>query len=244
MMPKLEFKYPRTMHLHGSKLAKDDKMLGREETDDLLARDDVEFVWESKLDGTNVGIWFEGSDVFFQNRNHVLGTGEHPQYGPFRAWAYTFMSELSDVLGDRRVMFGEWCYAVHTVEYRRLPHYFHEFDVYDAASGKFLDTPSRRALLSPLVDLGIICQVPVMKAGRMTLGEARKLAYAHAVYGEDKAEGLYLKVEKGGEVVGRYKLVRDEFIQALVESDHWRHKPVKVQGLAPGVNIFNPGATR
>lgn len=245
-------KYPKTYHLFGSKLADDDKMLAEMDTRKLLKTRNVDFVWESKLDGTNVGISFDDSgDLRIQNRGHILKTGEHPQYDVFRSWAYTFMDRLKEVAGTRYVIFGEWCYAVHTVVYKSLPHYFNEFDVWDRQDRRFLSTTLRRAMLKGLVDDGIIAQVPVVHplgeikgygdSGVLTLEAARKLMLTHGpMYGESKPEGLYLKVEKKGEVVDRYKLVRDEFIQHICDSEHWKYKPYDVQGLAEGVDIFNP----
>lgn len=250
-MGQLEFKYPKTPHLWGSKVANKDKMLSEVETECLLSKNNVNFVWESKLDGSNVAVYFDVDDIVLQNRGHVLDTNEHPQYNILRAWAYTFLEQLRSVLGTKYVMFGEWCYAVHTIRYRSLPHYLHEFDVWDKDRGIFLSTPARVALLAPLVQARMLAQVPVIwpradaanwveKSGKLTLEEARKLAYGHGpIYGEDKPEGLYLKVEKDDEVVGRYKLVRDEFIQKIIDDNvHWRSRPVEVQGLAAGVDIF------
>ena len=50
---------------------------------------------------------------------------------------------LEAMLGDRFILFGEWLYARHSVHYRRLPHYFFEFDIYDKEAGAFLDLERR-----------------------------------------------------------------------------------------------------
>jgi hypothetical protein len=55
----------------------------------------------------------------------------------------------------------------------------------------------------------------------------------------DLSEGLYLKVERDGETVARYKLVRDGFVQTILESGtHWHDWPIIRNGLAPGVDIM------
>lgn len=245
-------KYPKTTHLFGSKLADKDKMLTEQETRKLLKKDNVCFVWESKLDGTNVGLSYDDTGkLLAQNRGRFLSTGEHPQYQIFMAWAATFSEQMREVTGTRYIVYGEWCYAVHTVRYKSLPHFFNEFDVYDKENGLFLSTPKRNELLAPLVSRGIMAQVPVVwpaagaknwveKSGKLTLEEARRLMETHGpMYGEEKPEGLYLKVEKGDEVVGRFKMVRDEFIQKITDDGvHWRSRPVEVQGLAEGIDIF------
>lgn len=244
-------KYPKTTHLFGSKLAKKDKILSERETNDLLKKNNVNFIWESKIDGTNVGISFKNNDLKVQNRGHYLKNGEHLQYEILLAWANTYINRLKNVLGNRYILYGEWCYAVHTIRYKALPHYMHEFDIYDKERKIFLSTPKRKELLKQLIEDGVLVQVPIVypkenstnwneKNGKLTIVEARKLMNTYpSVYGEDKPEGLYLKVEKEDEVVGRYKLVREEFIQKIIDDNvHWKDRPVEVQLLKEGVDIF------
>jgi len=253
-------KYPRTPHLHNPKLLEfllarqkeqnsskpvDDKMLSLAETLDVISKDDVTYVWESKLDGTNVGISFFEGKIFLQNRGHELKAGEHPQYSLFRNWAYTVMLDLQEILGDRYIMFGEWLNALHSIEYRTLPHYFFEFDIWDKKEKYFFDTELRSIMLEPLAKRNVLQQVPVVKTGRLSYEEAMKLIQHPPYFGEDAPEGLYLKVEQNGRTVGRYKLVRPDFVQAIIEGndegeDHWSHKSMRIQGLAPGVDITKP----
>src|SRR5436189_285029 len=52
-------------------------------------------------------------------------------------------------------------------------------------------------------------------------------------------EGLYLKREEEGRVVGRYKYVRPDFLQAVVDSDsHWLDRPIEPNRLRDGVDLF------
>lgn len=54
------------------------------------------------------------------------------------------------------------------------------------------------------------------------------------------AEGLYLKHERDGVVIGRYKYVRADFLQAITESgSHWAERPLLPNRLADGVDIFS-----
>ncbi len=254
-------KYPSTPHLWNEELRdalaekrralgikkKEDEMIGLNVTRALLSRDDCTYVWESKLDGTNVGISFTGDDqkLFLQNRGHELKAGEHPQYNLFRNWAYTVLMDLQQVLGTRYVMFGEWLNALHTVEYKTLPHYFFEFDIWDKEKLHFFDTESRQIMLSHLVKRNCLQQVPIVHTGMLTYEEALKLMDHQPYFGEEKPEGLYLKVEEGGVTSERYKLVRPDFVQTIIDEneageDHWSHKQMVIQGLAPGVDITKP----
>lgn len=253
-------KYPRTPHLYNEALLSylkqrqerlnsskpvDDKMLSLSETVKVLSRDDVKYVWESKLDGANVGISTPGGQLFLQNRGHELGPGEHPQYSLFRNWAYTVLLDLQAVLGERYILFGEWLNAVHTVQYKTLPHYLFEFDIWDKQERYFFDTELRNMMVGHLVKRNVFQQVPVVHVGRLSYDDALALVDHSPYFGEDKPEGLYLKIEKDGRVIDRYKLVRPDFVQGIIEGndageDHWSHKAMVVQGLADGVDITKP----
>lgn len=53
------------------------------------------------------------------------------------------------------------------------------------------------------------------------------------------SEGVYLKVEQNDVVTGRYKFIRPDFLQAILESGpHWATRPILPNQLAPGVDIM------
>jgi hypothetical protein len=175
---------------------------------------------------------------------------------------------LRPVLGSHYVLYGEWVYAKHTVFYDRLPHYFLEFDVLDTTSGTFLDTTRRRGLLAglPVVSVPVLWEgeaEPDAEALRRRLVDLvgpslykssrwrERLCAAAAergldpervvaeTDGSDRMEGLYVKHEAGGVVVGRYKYVRADFLTAVLDSGtHWLRRPVLPNSLADGVDLF------
>lgn len=52
-------------------------------------------------------------------------------------------------------------------------------------------------------------------------------------------EGLYLKHEEHGQVLGRFKYVRPSFLQTVAESgEHWMDRPIEQNGLRAGVDLF------
>jgi hypothetical protein len=54
-------------------------------------------------------------------------------------------------------------------------------------------------------------------------------------------EGLYLKVEDRGRVIGRYKFVRASFLTAILDAGtHWLDRPIVPNQLADGVDLFAP----
>lgn len=249
-------KYPRTPHLAGSRLQAGDEDLSQTPFAELAGRP---LVVEEKLDGANTAISFTGDgELRLQSRGHYLAGGPRErQFALFKSWANLVAPVLWPILGDRYVLYGEWLYAKHTVFYDALPHYFCEFDILDRADGTFLDTPSRRAMLAATP----VVSVPVLRAGAFaTLGELTGLvapstvrtrgwrqslgaAAAKAGVDPDRAsaetdsgeemEGLYVKHEAGGRVVGRYKWVRAGFSQAVLDSgSHWADRPIVPNGLA------------
>ena len=258
-------KYPRTPHLQGSGLAAGDK-----ETIPYKQLLGHHIVVEEKLDGANVGISFEQGELHLQSRGHYLNLhqtgGRERQFNYFKLWAKTHETALQAALGERYIMYGEWLYAKHSVFYDALPHWLCEFDVYDRAEQVFLDTPTRQPLLQrlPVVSVPVLyqgvapkslaalqalIQPSLAKTSAWSSSFARACARAqldealcwqqtdHA----DAAEGLYIKVEAHGQVLERYKLVRADFVQTLLDSgSHHSERPILVNGLRADVDIYAP----
>jgi hypothetical protein len=237
-------KYPRTPHLFGSRGTDDDKHMGAADSHRFLA--DLSLIVEEKLDGTNVGIHFtrEGTMVL-QCRGHLITEGMHPQYDLFKQWGAVKRQILEDRLADRFILFGEWVYARHSVLYRRLPHYFFEFDIYDEECGDFLSLERRRALLEGTG----IHTVPVLHVGSLDREQLGALIgpsrfdsdfdnpLTHRT--DHLMEGLYLRTEADEVVTGRAKFVRPEFIEKIKQSEHWQYQTMTVNRLEEGADIWS-----
>jgi hypothetical protein len=157
-------KYPRTPHLVGSRLQPGDSTAGQIPWEQLRGG---RLIFEEKIDGANAAVSFDASgQLMLQSRGHVLtGGAREAQFGLFKAWAQTHEQVFFDLLGRRYVMFGEWCFAKHTVFYDRLPHYFHEFDIYDRELDLFLSTPCRHKMLAGLPDASSIIHLIQLALG-------------------------------------------------------------------------------
>jgi hypothetical protein len=236
-------KYPRTPHLFGSKGTDDDKHLAESDSNKFLA--DPSLIVEEKLDGTNVGIHFApDGKLVLQCRGHLVTEGMHPQHDLFKRWAAVKRPVLEDRLGDGYILFGEWLYARHSVHYRKLPHYFFEFDIYDKAAGVYLDLERRLALIE---GTGIET-VPVIYRGPLTrkqldalIGPSKfEARFENPVTQRTDGlmEGLYLRTEQGGIVTGRAKFVRPEFVEKVKQSTHWQHQAMVPNLLADGTDIW------
>jgi hypothetical protein len=236
-------KYPRTPHLFGSKGTDDDKHFGRKESEAFIA--DESLIVEEKLDGTNVGIHFNSRGrMVLQCRGHEITEGMHPQYDLFKKWTSVKRPVLEAMLGGQFILYGEWLYAKHSVHYRKLPHYFFEFDIYDKDAAQFLDLDTRLQML----DGTGLQTVPVIHRGRVTAGELQSLIGPSAfdsafdnpttASNDQLMEGLYLRTEAGGHVTGRAKMVRPEFVEKVKQSDHWQHQAMVPNELADGADIW------
>ncbi len=258
-------KYPRTPHLEGSRLQPGDEDLSQIRFSEIAGR---HLVVEEKCDGANAAISFsDEGEMFLQSRGHYLTGGYRERhFNLMKQWASVHRDAFYQVLGSRYLMYGEWMYAKHTVFYDALPHYFLEFDIYDRTQGIFLDTPSRRKLTEKLP----IVSVPVLSEGvfskqqqlldligpsnYITEGNAACLQRLSQELGLDTGqqcaetdlstmmEGLYLKVEEGGQVAARLKYVRASFLQRLLESEsHWLERPIVPNQLAAPVSQLFEG---
>ena len=236
-------KYPRTPHLFGSRGTDDDKYMDAAESERFIA--DASLIVEEKLDGTNVGIHFESNgEIILQCRGHLVTEGMHPQYDLFKQWSAVKRPVLENRLEDRLILFGEWVYARHSVFYRRLSHYFFEFDIYNKRMGLFLTRERRMTLLD---GLGIET-VPVLHTGgiqrenlEQLIGPSRfdsQFENPVTQRTDNLMEGLYLRTEAEHLVTARAKLVRPEFVEKLKGSTHWQHQEMAPNLLHDDVDIW------
>jgi hypothetical protein len=236
-------KYPRTPHLFGSQGTADDKHLRRKESEAFIK--DPSLIVEEKLDGTNVGIHFTSRGrMVLQCRGHEISEGMHPQYDLFKQWTSVKRPVLEAMLQDRFILYGEWLYAKHSVHYRKLPHYFFEFDIYDKDASQFLDLDTRLRMLE-----GTGFQtVPVIHRGEVRRADLPALigvsafdsAFENPMTGKTDhlMEGIYVRTEARGFVTGRAQMVRPEFVEKVKQSEHWQSQAMVPNQLAEGTDIW------
>ena len=213
------FKFPHTPHLFwlGKNLPRDDKVLLPVEAKDFLGGT---IYVEEKVDGANVGISFsDEGNLIIQNRGQYLKTDEGGQFKKIWTWARRIEEKFFDVLGDRLILFGEWCYAKHSVLYTHLPDWFLGFDVFDHEAQAFWPVEKRNRLLNRM---GLF-KVAEVAFGRMNRDVLIELLERPSAYGAKRMEGLYLRYESNKNMVQRAKIVRTEFTEEIDE--HWSRKP-------------------
>lgn len=226
-MGSIPHKFPRTPHLFGSLSTRDDRVLSEADTLRLLSEP---LSVEEKIDGANVGVSFDDEGALVvQNRGHYLGPGEHAQYGRLWPFVHERLDALFDVLGSERILFGEWCYAKHSIVYDRLPSFFVAFDLYDKRDGSFAD---RAALEIACEKTGCTAVPRLAERAVLRTTAALDAMIGRSTWGPDRAEGVYLRRESEGRLVGRYKWVRKDFTAGITE--HWNSKPLVPNKLARG----------
>jgi hypothetical protein len=224
-------KFPRTPHLLWplARAPKDDRVLSAAECEAFLAGD---VTVEEKVDGANVGFSLDDRGaVRVQSRGSWIRQGAHPQFGPLWAWTAARTSVLKELLRPDLILFGEWCFAAHSVRYDRLPDWFLAFDVFDCVSKRFWSSVRRDRLLGG----SRICQVPRVLVGRTSVaGLQRVMEYETSSLTSHVREGLYLRREGVLWLEARAKLVRPEFLLAM--GDHWSARRISRNKLAAQVD--------
>lgn len=214
------FKFPSTPHLAllGDIEVRDDKVMTNAERSDFLSH---ELVVEEKVDGANLGISFDvDGDVRAQNRGGYLHLPSTGQWKKLVEWLAQKTDSLFERLTDRYILFGEWCYAQHSVTYDRLPDWFLGFDIYDKEIGRFFSSSRRDEAFRAMG----ISAVPQIDRGRFTLLELEALLLKSHL-SDNPMEGLYLRIDQDDLLVQRAKLVRPAFIQSVEQ--HWLRSGIK-----------------
>lgn len=214
------FKFPSTPHL--AVLAgvdiRGDKMLSESERYNFLQHS---LVVEEKVDGANLGISFDPKgNLRVQNRGAYLHPPESGQWKKLDGWLVSRLDRLFEYLSDQFILFGEWCYAQHSVFYDCLPDWFLGFDIYDKRSGRFFSSERRDALLRKMR----IAQVPIIARGQFAYPEIQKFLSTSKLSNQPM-EGIYLRFDQNDWLAQRAKLVRPAFIQAL--DQHWSHSSIR-----------------
>ena len=163
-------------------------------------------VLEEKVDGSEISFHFDGdANLILRERANNLDMakrgGAEKVYDELKGWLLIQQDDLFDRLQDRFLVYGMWCLAAHTLLYDRLPSYLLEFDIQDKTTGDFLSTPRYCS-----------SHIHSSSAGIDTSG---------------RMEGVYGKVEEADTVTARFKWIRSDFIQSIIDGKtHWKDRPI------------------
>jgi len=223
-------KFPRTPHLFGSsKVNRDDLILSEDISLRLLNSKDI--LLQEKIDGSNLGISFDkNGNPLFQHRGEYINPREDIEFNKLPDWYEFHEEELFDILEDKRILFGEWCYYTHSVPYERLPSFFLAFDLFEKERERFSSQKSLKNILEetnieilPIIKTGLPLKV---EGYQQTLSdydallEVLKGLMGISHYGPDLMEGIYIREEEGKSLKQRAKYVRKGFNEEIIA--HWK----------------------
>lgn len=224
--------YPRTQHLPGSR--------GGSYTPPTVGPD-ATFVIEEKLDGAHLTMWVEAGTlrIGFRGRNPLP---RHPAFSRVTATVMPFAADLVERLGTHYELHAEWCVITHTVYYGHLQADWYEMDIRDVReASRFLDTNARHALLAgtgivPVPVLGRV-QDPThdwmasVRRSHAAPSEVPAAVRAAGCISDGRMEGLYVKAERAGEVIGRFKWIDPQVAEAIERGPHWRERALICNGV-------------
>ncbi len=111
-------KYNRTFHMPWSPGASSDDKVSL----DIKKLINTPIVITEKMDGSNTSLEHNGCFA----RTHAVSP-THPSFDALKALHATCKWKIPQNIQ----LFGEWCFAVHSIKYEELPHYFLLFNVRD-----------------------------------------------------------------------------------------------------------------
>ncbi len=215
-------KYPRSMHVPFSPgSTSDDKIASYSEFDLFLGR---RIIITEKLDGSNVCL--TNSNVY--SRSHS-GPPGHKSFDPL----IKFHSENKAKIPENISLFGEWAYAVHSINYLMLQHHLNLFGVRNDITGKWAAWDE----VTMWADEIGVAHVPMILDGCFAKREILKnvirgLSQLSSVYGPER-EGLVIRTFEGpnvndkNQLEGLQKWVRANHIKTL--DKHWQKQEIVVQ---------------
>lgn len=184
----------------------------------VAAFERVPLVITEKLDGSNLALTREA--VFA--RSHAAA----PTHASF-AWAKALHARLAGRIEPGITLFGEYCYAVHSIVYEALPSYFFLFGVRDDMRGEWWSWDRVETQAQTLE----LATVPVLFTGECSdlQRQTAELAAGRSRFGGER-EGVVVRVaaafdnEEFPAKVGKY--VRSGHVTT---TEHWMHQEIRVQ---------------
>lgn len=216
-------KYNRTLHLPWSEGATSDDKISKD-VESLLHK---EIVITEKVDGSNTSI--EAGGCFARSHN---GPPTHSSFDGLKA----LHSNIKYSIPDNIQIFGEWCFALHSIAYDKLPGYFLMFAIRELDKNGESFWYSWDEVKAWAEELNIPT-VPVLWQGIVSSEKelrsiTNKLVFEKSVYGETR-EGIVIRLadvipnKNFSESV--MKWVRKNHVQT---SDHWTNQQVVRNKLA------------
>jgi atypical dual specificity phosphatase len=217
-------KFPRTKHLVNlGASSRDDLQCNEKEQKEFLG---VNVYVQEKVDGANLGIFLDEYKLIAQNRSHFVTSTYHPQFKLLDKWLLQHAEDLYHILTPDDILYGEWLYAQHSINYTELPDYFLAYDIYNKKTKQFYNY---EYVVDKLKGTKIK-MVPLICYGKMKkLEEFTELIKTKSKFYDGQIEGIYVRICDDKFTINRAKIVRSDFIGG---NDHWTKNKITVNGLA------------
>ena len=211
-------KYPRTLHLPWSPGGtKDDKRMV-----DINSLIGIDVVITEKMDGSNVCLTNE--ELFARSHSGPPG---HPSFNMLKA----FHSKICYMFPKGLSIFGEWCYAVHSIKYE-LPAYLFIFGIRNDFYDHWLSWDTTKNYCR---DFGI---PTVPELWRGTIGTRKELEHItnslmaeQSKYGKDR-EGIVIRTIHEFHNKDFSSLIAKNVRKDHISTDqHWLSKQIEIQKL-------------
>jgi atypical dual specificity phosphatase len=140
----------------------------------------------------NLGIFYDRDTykIKAQNISHFVDSSYHAQFKLLNKWILNHTPQLMKIFdkGDY-IIYGEWVYLKHSINYVKLPDYFIAYDIYDRIHDIFL----KRSELELLLKDSTIAMVPIIYTGKATLDKLKSLVQTQSQYYDGPVEGIYVR---------------------------------------------------
>lgn len=185
----------------------------------------------------------------------------------FSNWIIQHEELLYTLLEDKYCLFGEWLQYKHTIFYNSLSSVFLEYDIYSKEENVFLSTPKRKNLLEPFPEIQSVCVLDTVEKINLkelislynsidfSIGKnnhwkkdlynicmQKSLNYEEVLkhtLQDNLFEGFYIKTENENEVTGRYKWIRKEFLDKILNGEHWKKSPIIENMISSDISLNN-----
>eukprot|EP00538_Stauroneis_constricta_P004160 CAMPEP_0119573390 /NCGR_PEP_ID=MMETSP1352-20130426/45095_1 /TAXON_ID=265584 /ORGANISM="Stauroneis constricta, Strain CCMP1120" /LENGTH=830 /DNA_ID=CAMNT_0007623079 /DNA_START=44 /DNA_END=2537 /DNA_ORIENTATION=+ len=222
----------------------------------------IDVVIEEKIDGSNLGISIcpFTHAIMVQNRSHYISQGDHAQYSRITEWLESHRESLHRLLQPhgsmRKILYGEWMAARHSIQYHKLPGLFVAFDIYDERTDRFVSRRRFHTLMegtkipvSPTIHCGPLmaleCAHQQQHQQQSTNHDNNEqqhvrqrlmqLLQTKSMFRTDggTVEGIVIRIDDGerGLLVDKYKVVRPDFVRGCSDGPHWSRRTIEAQRL-------------
>ncbi len=195
--------YPRTPYLWSSgPTTRGDRVLAPAEVPDWLLHP---VVVEEKLDGANVSIWWEQSQLQVASRDGLDAMDRGGQLGPLRSRVNAGYGQFRPILEYGLVLYAEWLWLTHTVRYDQLADHLVVLDFWHPDEG-FVPLRERDRLSQ---SHGLVVPARLFD-GVLGSEDALMALMGRSRFGSELMEGVVLRGGDGQ----RCKVLRPGFVRA------------------------------